>query len=63
MLAQMDLNDTLWEFVEIIETRLDLSETRTVFRDRDDTLFEFVDRYDAGAQVWGPLVHFTLFRI
>jgi hypothetical protein len=40
-------------------TCLDLSDTRTTYRDRDDTLFEFVDRVDTGAQVWGPLVHFT----
>jgi hypothetical protein len=40
-------------------TCLDLSDTRTTFRDRDDTLFEFVYRVDTGAQVWGPLVNFT----
>jgi hypothetical protein len=38
-------------FVDIIETRLDLSEIRTTFRDQDDTLFEFVDRDDTCAQV------------
>jgi hypothetical protein len=51
MSACMDLSYTLKEFVDIIETRLDLSETRTTFCDRDDTLFEFVDRNDTGAQV------------
>jgi hypothetical protein len=59
MSTRMDLSDTLWKFVGIIETRLNLSETRITFRHWDDTLFEFVDRDDTGAQVWGPLVHFT----
>jgi hypothetical protein len=49
--------------VTVLYTRLDVNKTQTVFRDRDDTLFESVDRHDTPAQVRGLLVHFTLYLL
>jgi hypothetical protein len=36
---------------DLNETHLDLSETHTTIRDRDDTLWEFVDQDDTVVQV------------